>query len=270
MSRPWHHVVGRLILVRHGQSDFNAENRFTGWRDPGLTALGEAEARAVAERLREAGVIIDVVFTSAFQRTILSAQVILAALDQAAAIQASTALNERDYGELTGLNKAEAVARWGADQVREWRRSYVIPPPGGESLRDTVARAAPFYMREILPAVLDGSSVLVVAHGNTLRAMVSALEGLAPGEVESLEIATGELLTYDVTADARLRRVSLHKGDANMTKMTKEEARAFDIEALEEEERVEQGLPAIKPKPETQADPLSRGESKIRPDRSGT
>ena len=253
MSRPWHHVVGRLILVRHGQSEFNAESRFTGWRDPGLTALGEAEARAVAEHLREAGVIVDVVFASAFQPTIRSAQIILAALGQPAGIQAAAALNERDYGELTGLNKAEAVARWRAAQVREWRRSYVIPPPGGESLRDTVARATPFYLREILPVVLDGSSALVVAHGNTLRALVSALEGLTPTEVESLEIATGELLTYDVTADARLRRVSLHKVEPNTTKMTKEEARAFDIEALEEEERVEHGLPAIKPRPEDQA-----------------
>jgi 2,3-bisphosphoglycerate-dependent phosphoglycerate mutase len=197
----------RLILVRHGQSTFNAENRFTGWRDPHLTARGEGEAGAVAQHLRDAGVVVDVVFTSDFQRTMRSAELILAALGHPAQVQASAALNERDYGKLTGLNKAEAAARWGADQVHEWRRSYTVPPPGGESLRDTVARAAPFYLREILPVVLRGSSVLVVTHGNTLRALVSALEGLTPTAVEALEIATGELLMYDVAVDAGLTRV---------------------------------------------------------------
>jgi 2,3-bisphosphoglycerate-dependent phosphoglycerate mutase len=152
-------------------------------------------------------VAVDVVFTSAFQRTIRSAEIILAALRDPAQVQSSAALDERDYGELTGLNKAEAVVRWGADRVQEWRRSYVIPPPGGESLRDTVARSAPFYLREILPLILRGSSVLVVSHGNTLRTLVSALEGLPQAAVESLEIATGELLMYDVAADARLTRM---------------------------------------------------------------
>jgi 2,3-bisphosphoglycerate-dependent phosphoglycerate mutase len=200
-------LLRRLILVRHGQSTFNAEDRFTGWRDPHLTARGEDEARAVGQHLIDGGVAVDVVFTSAFQRTIRSAEIILAALRDPAQVQSSAALDERDYGELTGLNKAEAVVRWGADRVQEWRRSYVIPPPGGESLRDTVARSAPFYLREILPLILRGSSVLVVSHGNTLRTLVSALEGLPQAAVESLEIATGELLMYDVAADARLTRM---------------------------------------------------------------
>ncbi len=119
------------------------------------------------------------------------------------------ALNERSYGKLTGLNKDEAGELWGAEQVCVWRRAYDHPPPGGESLRDTVARAAPYYLREILPVVLRGSTVLVVAHGNTLRALVTALEGLSPLKVQDLEIATGEILDYEVAADATIRRVHL-------------------------------------------------------------
>lgn len=201
--------VGQLILVRHGQSVFNAQNRFTGWRDPPLTERGEGEARAVAERLRAADVELQCVFSSTFERTIRSARIVLDALESDAPLHSAAALNERDYGDLTGLDKAEATARWGADQVREWRRAYAIAPPGGESLRDTVARVAPFYMRQILPLALDGAKVLVVAHGNTLRALVSALEGLTPAATERLEIMTGELRAYAVATNARLRALKL-------------------------------------------------------------
>ena len=200
-------TVGRLVLVRHGESTFNAANRFTGWSDPELTPRGEAEARSVAERLRKMGVGVDAAFSSGFERTIRSLEIILEGLGSEAVPHADLALNERSYGELTGLDKHEAAARFGAEQVRHWRRSYADAPPGGESLRDTVARVAPYYLRAILPRALRGESVLVVAHGNTLRALVMALEGVSPFEVQSLEIATGEILDYAVAADATLRRV---------------------------------------------------------------
>ena len=198
--------VGRLVLVRHGQSAFNADGRFTGWSDPELTERGEAEARSVADQLARMGLQVDAAFSSGFQRTIRSLRIILEALGSAAVPNADLALNERSYGELTGLGKAEAVARFGADQVQRWRRSYADAPPGGESLRDTVARVAPYYLRAILPRTLRGETTLVVAHGNTLRALVMALEGVSPLDVQSLEIATGEILDYAVAADATARR----------------------------------------------------------------
>lgn len=148
-------------------------------------------------------------FSSTLQRTVRSAKIIVADLGGGADLRSVEALNERDYGELTGLDKAQAVARWGADQVREWRRSYALAPPGGESLRDTVARVVPYYLREILPVVLGGANVLVVAHGNSLRALVSALEGLTPLQVEALEIAIGELRAYEVAIDARVQPLPL-------------------------------------------------------------
>jgi 2,3-bisphosphoglycerate-dependent phosphoglycerate mutase len=199
----------RLILARHGQSAFNAQNRFTGWRDCPLTIQGEDEARRLARRLQAANIDVQHVFSSTLQRTVRSAQIIIADLGGGADLRSAQALNERDYGELTGLDKAQAVARWGADQVREWRRSYALAPPGGESLRDTVARVVPYYLREILPVVLGGANVLVVAHGNSLRALVSALDGLTPPQVEALEIATGELRAYDVAIDARTQPLPL-------------------------------------------------------------
>ena len=198
--------VGQLILVRHGQSTFNAHNRFTGWSDPELTEPGEAEARLVADRLARMGVGVDAAFSSGFQRTIRSLQIILDALGSSVIPRADMALNERSYGELTGLNKDEAAARFGEDQVRRWRRSYADAPPGGESLRDTGARVVPYYLHAILPRALRGGSVLVVAHGNTLRALVMALEGVSPFAVQSLEIATGEILDYAVAADATVTR----------------------------------------------------------------
>ena len=161
----------RLILARHGQSAFNAQNRFTGWRDCALPPpQGEAEAGGLARQLQAANLDVHYVFSSTLQRTVRSAKIIVADLGGGADLRSVEALNERDYGELTGLDKAQAVARWGADQVREWRRSYALAPPGGESLRDTVARVVPYYLREILPVVLGGANVLVVAYGNSLRA----------------------------------------------------------------------------------------------------
>jgi 2,3-bisphosphoglycerate-dependent phosphoglycerate mutase len=198
---------GRLFLVRHGQSTFNAADRFTGWSDPPLTARGEAQARAIANQLAAGGVKIDVAFTSTLARAVRTTGLILQDMQSVAAMHRDAALNERDYGDLTDLSKEETAALWGADQVRAWRRSYTMGPPNGESLRDVVARVAPYYLRVILSHVLRRATVIVVAHGNTLRALVMALEGLSPLAVENLEIATGEIVEYDVAVDATARRV---------------------------------------------------------------
>jgi 2,3-bisphosphoglycerate-dependent phosphoglycerate mutase len=191
-----------LILVRHGESEFNAKNLFTGWTDVGLTERGVAEARAVADLMRDAGLHVDAAFCSALKRTGDSARVILGALGRPATpMVCAQALNERDYGELTGLNKDEARARWGEDQVRVWRRSYEAPPPGGESLRDIIARVLAYYLQEVLPTVMRDQTVLLVGHGNTLRALSYVLDRLRPAEVTSVEFATGAALVYRLAAD---------------------------------------------------------------------
>lgn len=247
---------GRLVLVRHGQSTFNAENRFTGWSDPPLTTLGEEEAAAVAEGLAAAGITVDAAFSSALDRTIASTRIILQRLGSRAQPRADPELNERDYGGLTGLNKAEAAARFGADQVTVWRRSYKVAPPDGESLRDVVARAVPFYLREILPVALRGNTVLVVAHGNTLRALVSALEGLSAPQVEALEIATGEIVKYDLRPDATLRRTQVSDLVSSRGEPMTHDAKTdheWVAEAIDEELRVEHGLAEREAEPPTTA-----------------
>lgn len=200
-------MVRRLILVRHGQSTANAANVFTGWSEADLTALGVYEAEVVASRLRERSITFNVAFSSALQRAGRSASIILSTLGQTALIPiVNDALNERDYGELTGFDKAAAARRWGTDRVLEWRRSYLVGPPGGESLRDTAARVLPFYLRTILPAVMREQSVLVVAHGNSLRALVMALDGLTPDEVVALELGTAATLEYELASDTSVVR----------------------------------------------------------------
>lgn len=200
-------AMRRLVLVRHGQSTANAANIFTGWTDVGLTALGVYEAEVVARRLKGHGFAVDAVFTSALERAKRSTSIILAALGQAGVVPVTdTALNERDYGALTGLNKADAGAKWGADQVLEWRRSYAVAPPEGESLRDTAARVLPFYLRAILPVVMREQSVLVVAHGNSLRALVMALDGLVPEQIFALELGTAATLVYELASDTTVIR----------------------------------------------------------------
>jgi 2,3-bisphosphoglycerate-dependent phosphoglycerate mutase len=190
-----------LVLVRHGQSEFNARNLFTGWADPPLTPRGESEAAAVAERLAARGVRIEAAFCSALQRAQRSVELILQRIGEGADATADPALNERDYGDLTGLDKTQAAERWGAGQVRRWRRSYADAPPGGESLRDTAARVLPFYIGDILPAVMQGRTTLVVAHGNSLRALVMALDRLRPDEITEVELATGEIRLYALAED---------------------------------------------------------------------
>jgi len=191
-----------LVLARHGQSDWNLKNLFTGWKDPGLTDLGIEEARNAGRRLKEMGVQFDIAFTSDLSRAQRTCKLILEEIGQPdLKTIANLALNERDYGDLSGLNKDDARARWGEEQVHVWRRSYDVPPPGGESLKDTVARVLPYYIREILPRVMRGERVLVAAHGNSLRALVMVLDGLTSEPIPSLELATGIPLVYDLNED---------------------------------------------------------------------
>jgi 2,3-bisphosphoglycerate-dependent phosphoglycerate mutase len=193
-----------LVLVRHGQSEWNLKNLFTGWKDPGLTERGMTEAREAGRRLKRRGLAFDIAYTSALSRAHHTLDLILAELGQPGLeIIQNAALNERDYGDLTGLNKDEARRKWGEEQIHIWRRSYDIAPPGGESLRDTLARALPYYMSHIQPAVLSGRRVLVVAHGNSLRALIMAIEALTPEQILKRELDTGVPVLYRLKADSR-------------------------------------------------------------------
>jgi len=192
-----------LVLVRHGQSDWNLKNLFTGWKDPDLTEKGQAEAKAAGQRLKALGLNFDIAFTSALTRAQHTCRLILNELDQNdLKIIREQALNERDYGDLSGLNKDDARAKWGEEQVYVWRRSYDVPPPNGESLKDTVARVLPYYCQEILPRVLRGERVIVAAHGNSLRALVMVLDRLMPDTIPSMELDTGVPLVYRLNADS--------------------------------------------------------------------
>ena len=192
-----------LVLVRHGQSDWNLKNLFTGWRDVDLTDMGVTEAREAGRKLKAQGIKFDVAFTSALKRAQRTLELMLDELGQTAIpVIKDQAVNERDYGDLVGLNKDEARKKWGEEQVHIWRRSYDIAPPGGESLRDTAARVLPYYVTEILPRVLRGEHVLVAAHGNSLRALVMVLEKLSPEAILKREIATGAPIIYRLNADS--------------------------------------------------------------------
>ena len=192
-----------LVLVRHGESEWNRKNLFTGWRDVDLTENGIAEARAAGRKLKAQDLSFDVAFTSALVRAQRSLDLILEEMGQSdIPVFRDKALNERDYGELSGLNKDDARAKWGAEQVHLWRRSYDVAPPGGESLKDTAARVLPYYIQEILPAVLQGKRVLVSAHGNSLRALVMVLERLSTTDILKREIGTGVPLIYRLNPDS--------------------------------------------------------------------
>jgi len=192
-----------LVLVRHGQSEWNLKNLFTGWRDVDLTDVGVAEARAAGRKLKAEGLTFDVGFTSALKRAQRTMSLVLEEMGQSSIpIIEDLALNERDYGDLSGLNKDDARAKWGEEQVLLWRRSYDVQPPGGESLKDTIARTLPYYVQEILPRVLRGERVLVSAHGNSLRALVMVLERLSPEAIVKRELATGVPIIYRLNADA--------------------------------------------------------------------
>jgi 2,3-bisphosphoglycerate-dependent phosphoglycerate mutase len=199
-------MSGTLVLVRHGQSEWNLKNLFTGWRDVDLTELGREEAKAGADKLKARGVKFDIAFTSDLQRAQKTCQIILDTLGQGdLETIRDQALNERDYGDLSGLNKDDARAKWGEEQVHIWRRSYDIQPPGGESLKDTGARVWPYYMHVMQPHVLRGKTVLVAAHGNSLRALIMALEGKTGEEIVKLELATGVPIVYRLNADSTVK-----------------------------------------------------------------
>lgn len=192
-----------LVLVRHGQSEWNLKNLFTGWRDVDLTDKGIEEAKTAGQRLKARGFAFGACFTSALKRAQRTLDLMLAELGQTdLPIERDQALNERDYGDLVGLNKDDARKKWGEEQVHIWRRSYATQPPGGESLRDTGARVWPYYIHRIQPHVLRGEKLLISAHGNSLRALIMALDGLTPDEVVKLELATGVPVVYRLNADS--------------------------------------------------------------------
>ncbi len=198
-------MSGTLVLVRHGQSEWNKKNLFTGWRDPDLTEQGIAEAEEAGRVLNEEGLKFDIAFTSVLKRAQKTCDIILEGVGQTGLETIrDMALNERNYGDLAGLNKDDARDRWGEEQVHIWRRSYDTPPPGdeGESLRDTGARVWPYYMQEILPRVLRSQTVLVAAHGNSLRALVMVLDHLSKETVTELNLATGVPMVYKLNPDS--------------------------------------------------------------------
>jgi 2,3-bisphosphoglycerate-dependent phosphoglycerate mutase len=193
-----------LVLVRHGESEWNRLNLFTGWRNPDLTEKGLIEARVAGRMIKDHRIKFDQAYTSGLKRAQHTLDIILAELNQPdVPITRDTALNERDYGELSGLNKDEARKRWGESQVLLWRRSFDIPPPGGESLKDTLARVRPYYDDVIWPQIVSGKNVIVAAHGNSLRAMIMILEGLSGEEILERELATGAPILYRLGADGR-------------------------------------------------------------------
>lgn len=199
--------MATLVLLRHGESQWNLENRFTGWVDVPLSPKGEEEARQAGEKLKAANVHFDVAFTSVLQRANRTMEIALDVLGQRSIpVEKDQALNERHYGDLQGLNKAETAQKFGDEQVHIWRRSYDIAPPGGESLKDTAARTLPYYEAKILPMVKAGKNILVAAHGNSLRSLVMHLDQLTREQVLELNLGTGVPIVYELDADGRVTR----------------------------------------------------------------
>ena len=191
-----------LILVRHGQSEWNAKNLFTGWKDPGLTDQGVSEAKNAGKLILEQKIEFDVMYTSMLSRAQKTGDIILGILNhKEIPIIKNEALNERHYGSLAGLNKDDARKKWGKEQVHIWRRSFDMPPPDGESLKDTADRVLPYFETEIMPKVISGSSILIAAHGNSLRALIMKLDSISPEDIVKLEIPTGAPIQYEFTPD---------------------------------------------------------------------
>lgn len=233
----------KVVLLRHGESVWNQENRFTGWTDVDLTAKGRDEARVAGRLLKEAGFGFDFVFTSLLKRAILTSILTMIELDQLwVPVERSWRLNERHYGALQGLNKAETAAKHGEEQVKIWRRAYAIAPPPleltdprhpssdqrykkldpamlpcTESLKDTVARFVPYWQERITPRVRNGERVLIVAHGNSLRALVKYLDGISDDAITELNIPTGIPLIYELDADLKPIR-NYYLGDPDIAK----------------------------------------------------
>ena len=191
-----------LVLVRHGQSEWNAKNLFTGWKNPGLTSDGKKEAIKAGSLIKQRNIKFSMMFTSALKRAQITGQIILDGIEQTdIEVVKDEALNERDYGDLSGLNKDDARKEWGEKQVHIWRRSFDVPPPGGESLKDTAERVLPFFNISILPKIIEGKNILVAAHGNSLRSLVMQLDNLSKEEIVSLEIPTGAPIIYSFEAN---------------------------------------------------------------------
>ena len=198
-------MTASLVLVRHGQSEWNEKNLFTGWKDPGLTAKGVEEAKSAGIQLRTEGFQFDVMFTSDLLRAQKTGEIILKELGVTnLPVVKNQALNERDYGDLSGLNKDEAREKWGDEQVHIWRRSFDTPPPGGESLKGTAERVLPYFKKEILPQLLEGKNILIAAHGNSLRSLVMELDQLTKEQVVKLEIATGDPIYYEIASSGKV------------------------------------------------------------------
>lgn len=196
-----------LVLVRHGQSEWNKLNLFTGWKDPNLTQQGIAEASQAGEKLKDMSIKFDLMYTSVLQRAQLTGTIILEKLDQLnIPIEKNVNLNERDYGDLTGMNKDQARVEFGEEQVHIWRRSYDVPPPGGESLKDTYDRVVPYYKEKVLAQLKSGKNILIAAHGNSLRSLVKYIENISEENILKFEIATGEPLFYEYIS-GKLKRV---------------------------------------------------------------
>lgn len=191
-----------LVLLRHGQSEWNLKNLFTGWKNPDLTPVGVEEAKKAGQEIGKLGIKFDRAFTSGLKRAQDTCDLALKEMGQSLDVVKDIQLNERDYGDLSGLNKAEAAQKWGEEQVMVWRRSYDTPPPGGESLKDTLARVLPYYCQNILPCVLRGEQTLVVAHGNSLRALLMVLERATPKTITGIELETGVPVVYTLNADS--------------------------------------------------------------------
>ena len=187
-----------LILVRHGQSEWNEQNLFTGWKDPGLTELGIKEAKNAGSLISDKGIQFDEMYTSMLVRAQDTGAIILNSINQQnIPITKNKALNERNYGSLAGLNKDDARKKWGEEQVHIWRRSFDIPPPEGESLKDTAERVLPYFHEYIMPKVIQGLSILVAAHGNSLRALIMELDLISSEDIVKLEIPTGAPIQYE-------------------------------------------------------------------------
>ena len=200
-------MTASLVLVRHGQSEWNKKNLFTGWKNPDLTTQGINEATSAGIELKDKDYQFDIMFTSDLLRAQKTGEIILEQLDvKNLPIVKHQALNERNYGDLSGLNKDEARKKWGDEQVHIWRRSFDTPPPGGESLKDTSARVLPYFKKEILPQLLQGNNVLITAHGNSLRSLVMELDQLTKEQVIKLEIATGVPIYYEIKASGEVTK----------------------------------------------------------------
>ena len=199
--------TNKLVLVRHGQSIWNEKNLFTGWKDIGLTKKGINEAKSVGEQIKRIGTKFEAMYTSSLVRAQKTGEIILECISQKEIeIISDQSLNERNYGELTGLNKDQAKKDFGESQVQIWRRSYDIPPPNGESLKDTYERVVPYFIKTILPRLLRGENILITAHGNSLRSLVKYLEKISEDEIVKLEIATGEPIFYELI-DEKVQRI---------------------------------------------------------------